>query len=175
MSVTTPFASKSSTLPESDMSSLLTTSATMQSSTSVKGTSRLYTKWYPFVETTPSTLDRNNVSLFSGNTSSESSTEVTSFLNDVSSVYSITGKGTSEVETVSSESQTFPTVPSELSSAPSTIRIETEHLTQKSFRNENTTASESNYHEEGARTLASINDTSSSETSSTMGYISNTG
>nr|XP_034186489.1 protein eyes shut [Osmia lignaria] len=175
MSVTTPFASKSSTLLESDMSSLLTTSTTMQSSTSVNGTSRLYTKWYPFVETTPSTLDRNNISIFSSSTSSESSTEVTSFLNDVSSVYSITGKETSEVETASSESQTFPTVLSEVSSAPSTIRVETEHLTQKSFRNENTTASESNYHEGDARTLASINDTSSSETSSTMGYISNTG
>ncbi|XP_076389101.1 eyes shut [Megachile rotundata] len=172
--VTTSFAPKSSTLPESDMSSLLTTSPTAQSSTSVKSSSHFYTRWYPFIETTPSTLDRNNISVFTSSSgTSTASTEVTP-LNDVTSMYSVTDKETSEAERISSESRTLSTVLSEVSSMPSTMRVGTEFFTQKSFRNENTTAGEITYQEEAARTSVSINGTTS-EAGSTVGYSSYTG
>ncbi|CAK9831479.1 Protein eyes shut [Anthophora retusa] len=185
---TTPFtlfSPKSSTLPDSEASSLMTISTTAQSSTSSRSTSRLYTKWYPFTETTLSTLDRNGINVFSSSTgsssssssssSSGSSTESTpTFVTNVSSIYSVTGKEMSQTETVSLEPRILSTILSEVSSVTSTIKIEAEYLTQKSIHNE-TTATEVIYQENGGKTFASISDTSPYEESSTIGYVSSTG
>ncbi|XP_076687033.1 eyes shut isoform X2 [Andrena cerasifolii] len=170
ITASTFFPAKSSALPESDTSSSTTASTTAQSSTSTTGTSRLYTKWYPFTETL-STLDRNGGNFFSS--SSGSSTGTTPFVVDVS-VYSATTKEVSKTESVSLEARTFPSVWSEISSMTPTMKVETEYETRKSIHNESTTA-ETTYQGEDTRAFTTISDTSSSEASSTAGYVPSTG
>ncbi|XP_076162943.1 eyes shut [Ptiloglossa arizonensis] len=164
------FSSRPSTLPESDASSSTTPSMTTQSSTFFKSTSRSYTKWYPVTETS-STIDKNGVTFF-GN-SGGSSTETTSSLTDVTSIYSVGSKGISQTETVPLEPRTFPDTSNDVSPLYSTVKIETEYETQKSVRNESTTV-ETTYQEESTETFASIGDTTLFETNSTSGDVPTT-
>lgn len=143
---------------------------TTQSSTFFKSTSRSYTKWYPVTETS-STIDKNGVTFF-GN-SGGSSTETTSSLTDVTSIYSVGSKGISQTETVPLEPRTFPDTSNDVSPLYSTVKIETEYETQKSVRNESTTV-ETTYQEESTETFASIGDTTLFETNSTSGDVPTT-
>ncbi|XP_050588144.1 protein eyes shut [Bombus affinis] len=174
----TSFTPKSSTLSEIETSSSITASTTAQSSTSLKSTSRLYTIWYPFIETTSSTDKSFNFLSSSSDTTISSNiggstTESTPFVTDVSAVYSVTSKEISQTETVSLEPRTFPSVSSEVYSVTSPIKVETEYLTQKSIHNE-TTTTEIIYQENGDRMFTSTGNTTP-ETSSTTRYVPSTG
>ncbi|XP_076237412.1 eyes shut [Calliopsis andreniformis] len=164
-------SSKPSTLPESDTSPLTTIFPIMQSSTSSTSTSRFYTKWYPFTETS-STLDRSGITFF-GSSSSDSNTETTPFGTEVSSLYSVTRNEVFETESVSIEPRTFSGISSEVLPVTTTVKVEMEYGTQKSFHNESTTT-KMTYQGEDARTFTAISDTSPSETSSTTEYIPTT-
>lgn len=174
----TSFTPKSSTLSEIETSSSITASTTAQSSTSLKSTSRLYTIWYPFIETTSSTDKSFNFLSSSSDTTISSNiggstTESTPFVTDVSAVYSVTSKEISQTETVSLEPRTFPSVSSEVYSVTSPIKVETEYLTQKSIHNE-TTTTEIIYQENGDRMFTSTGNTTP-ESSSTTRYVPSTG
>ncbi|OAD59832.1 Protein eyes shut, partial [Eufriesea mexicana] len=173
----TLFASKSSTVPEIDTSSSSITASTLQSSVSF---SPSYTKWYPFIETTSSTANKDDVNYFSSISSStstsssiigSSATGSIQFVTDISPPYSITSKEMSQTETIL-EPRTFPSVSSEAYSVTSTIRTEAEYLTQKSIYNE--TMTDIIHQENNARTFAPINNTSSSEADNTVAYTSST-
>lgn len=168
----TSFPSKSSTLPQTDASSSITVSTTVQSSTPLKSTSRFHTTWYPFVETTSST-DKNFDFLTSSSSTSSSisgSTESTPFVTDVSPTYSVTSKQITETETLSLEPRTFHSVSDEIHT--STTKVE-EYLTEKSIYNE-TMTTEIMSQENGGRMFTSTSDTSS-EASSTTKYVPSTG
>lgn len=175
------FAPKSSTVPEIGTSSSSTTASTLQSSISFKSTSPSYTKWYPFVETTSSTANKDDVNYFSSISSSTSTsssisgssvTGSTQFVTDISPPYSITSKEISQTETIL-EPRTFPSVSSEVYSVTSTIKTEAEYLTEKSISNE--TITDIIHQENSARTFAPMNETSSSEKGNTVAYTSSTG
>ncbi|XP_017886693.1 protein eyes shut [Ceratina calcarata] len=148
-------------LPE--MSSV--TSTTVQSSS--KGTSRSYTKWYPFTET--SSTDRTEVDFFTSSSSGSSDGTETTF---VTTPMYITSKEMSQTEIVSLETQTFSNVSSEVPSIVPTLKIEAEHGTPKFGLNETTT--ETIYQENG-RTFASVHPTDSLTSEATMGYVPSTG
>ncbi|XP_054001901.1 protein eyes shut isoform X1 [Hylaeus anthracinus] len=163
----TSFSPRPATLPESNASPTASSTPTTQSSMTSKSTGRSYTKWYPFTDT-PFTIDKNGTTLFGS--SGDSATETTPLVTDVSSIYSIEGKGTSQTETVSMEPREFPDTSNEMSPMTSTVKAETEYPTQKSARNESTTA-DTTYQEEGTGTFASISDTTPSEANSTTRYV----
>ncbi|XP_076278959.1 eyes shut isoform X2 [Lasioglossum baleicum] len=163
------FPSGSPTLPETDLSSMTTAFATTESSTSIKETSRSFTKWYPFTETT-STTDKND---FFGSSSS-SSTDANTLLTDASSIYSITTKEMSQTETVSLEPRTFPHVSTEVSATSQTLKIENEYATEMLSRNESA-ITETTYQREGTGAASvTISEAMSSETSNTPRYTPTT-
>ncbi|XP_043517283.1 protein eyes shut isoform X1 [Frieseomelitta varia] len=171
----TSFPLKSSTLPQTDTSSSITVSTTVQSSTPFKSTNRAHTIWYPFVETTSST-DKNFDFLTSSSSTSSSisgsTTESPPFVTNVSPTYSVTSKQITETETVSLEPRTFHSIADEIHSITSTTKVE-EYLTQKSIYNE-TMMTEIMSQENGGRMFTSTSDTSS-EASSTTKYVPSTG
>lgn len=171
----TSFPSKSSTLPQTDTSSSITVSTTVESSTPLKSTNRFHTIWYPFVETTSSTDKNFDFLTSSSSTSSsisESTTESPLFVANVSPTYSVTNKQITETETVSLEPRTFHSISDEIHSITLTTKVE-EYLTQKSIYNE-TMMTEIMSQENGGRMFTSTSDTSS-EASSTTKYVPSTG
>ncbi|KAK1120827.1 hypothetical protein K0M31_011030 [Melipona bicolor] len=165
----------SSTLPQTDTSSSITVSTTVQSSTPLKTINRFHTIWYPFVETTSST-DKNFDFLTSSSSTSSSisgsTTESPPFFNNISPTYSVTTKQITETETVSLEPRIFHSISNEIYSTTSTTKVE-EYLTQKSIYNE-TMITEIMSQENGGRMFTSTSNTSS-EASSTTRYVPSTG
>ncbi|XP_078051151.1 eyes shut [Augochlora pura] len=162
----TSVPSRLPTLPDTDSSTLTSAFATTESSTTVKETSRSFTKWYPFTEGS-STTDKNG--LFS----SSSSTDTSTLLTDASSIYSITAKDVSQTETVSLEPRTFSDVLGEATATSPTLKVENEYHTEKPSRNE-TVATETTYQREGTETSVAIGETTTSETSETPRFTPTT-
>ncbi|XP_043249526.1 protein eyes shut [Colletes gigas] len=175
ITASTSFSQRSSTQSGSDTSPLPTSFTTTQSPTSLKNTNRSYTKWYYLTET-PSSIGKNGVTFF--DSSGSTSTETTQLITDISSVYTVGSKEISQSETVSLEPRTFPDISNEVSPMSLTVKIEPEYTTQKSIRNESTTAGsttiETTYQEEGTGTFVSIGDTTISDANSTTRYFPTT-
>ncbi|KAG7208524.1 hypothetical protein KM043_014743 [Ampulex compressa] len=124
-STTSKFATSSTTSSTSTSTSTITFS-----SVSANTTGRMYTRWYPFTETT---TERSVTGVSGGST-----TESIAYLTDLSSMYSTSKEATPTEDSISMEPKTFSRVPEEDFLTSTTGRTSMETTSRRS-RQEDTT------------------------------------